>query len=510
MNPSATKTKTFFGHPYPLSSLFLTEMWERFSFYGVRPLLILFMSAALLQGGMGLPIEQASAIVGIFAGGVYITSLPGGWLADNWLGQRRAVWYGSLIIALGHLSIAMSAIWTNTFFFVGLLLIVLGTGLFKTCITVMVGTLYKKEDTRRDGGFSLFYMGINMGSFIAPLIIGPLHEKYGWHIGFGLGGIGMLIALLVFRFYAIPQMRRYDKEVGLDSTWNRPTVERKNVGKWVTVAMALLAVLVILIDNGTIPFNATTIAKSSAYIISTCVGIYFVFMFFFAGLNSSERSRLLACLILLVAAAFFWSAFEQKPTSFNIFARDYTDRQMGSFEIPTIWFQAINALFIILLAPIFSWFWPSLAKRDLNPSSMTKFVIGILFAAGGFAVMMMAANQVLATETGVSPFWLVSSILLLTLGELCLSPIGLATMTLLAPQKMRGQVMGLWFCASALGNLAAGIMGGNISKDQLNSMPELFSHVSIALVICAIVLAALIIPVRKMLKNADENEAKAN
>ena len=182
---------------------------------------------------------------------------------------------------------------------------------------------------------------------------------------------------------------------------------------------------------------------------------------------------------------------------------------MGSFEIPTIWFQSINALFIILLAPVFSWFWPSLAKRNMNPSSMTKFVIGILFAAGGFAIMMVAANQVLATQSGVSPFWLVGSILLLTLGELCLSPIGLATMTLLAPQKMRGQVMGLWFCASALGNLAAGIMGGNIRKDQLDSMPELFSHVSIALVICAVVLAALIIPVRKMLKNADKNEANA-
>lgn len=507
---SATKTKTFFGHPYPLSSLFLTEMWERFSFYGVRPLLILFMSAALFQGGMGLSVEQASAIVGIFAGGVYITSLPGGWLADNWLGQRRAVWYGSLIIALGHLSIAMSAIWNNTFFFVGLLLIVLGTGLFKTCITVMVGTLYKKEDTRRDGGFSLFYMGINMGSFIAPLIIGPLHEKYGWHIGFGLGGIGMLIALLIFRFYAIPQMRRYDKEVGLDSSWDHPIAQRKHVGKWVGFAMLLLAGLVALISTGTIGFNPSIIAKSSAYIISVCVGIYFFFMFFFGGLNASERSRLLACLILLIAAAFFWSAFEQKPTSFNIFARDYTDRQMGSFEIPTIWFQSINALFIIIFAPLFSWLWPSLAKRSMNPSSMTKFVIGILFAAGGFAIMMLAANQVLATQSGVSPGWLVFSILLLTMGELCLSPIGLATMTLLAPQKMRGQVMGLWFCASALGNLAAGIMGGNINKEQLGSMPELFSHVSIALVICAAVLALLIIPVRKMLQNADDKELKAN
>jgi proton-dependent oligopeptide transporter, POT family len=505
MQRTVTKTKTFFGHPYPLSSLFLTEMWERFSFYGVRPLLILFMSATLLQGGMGLTIEQASAIVGIFAGGVYITSLPGGWLADNWLGQRKAVWYGSLIIALGHLSIALSAIWGNSLFFIGLLFIVLGTGLFKTCITVMVGTLYRKDDTRRDGGFSLFYMGINMGSFIAPLIIGPLYEKYGWHIGFGLGGIGMLIALLIFRFYAVPQMRRYSKETGIAASWEQPTVKRKNVGKWITLAMVLLAAIVILIATDIVPFNATLVAKSFAYIIATFVSLYFIYMFSLTGLNQNERMRLLVCLILLISATFFWSAFEQKPTSFNIFARDYTDRYLtNGFEIPTIWFQAINALFIIILAPLFSWLWPTMAKRNINLTSTTKFVIGILFAAAGFAIMMVAANIVITHNISVSPVWLISSMLLLTLGELCLSPIGLATMTLLAPKKMRGQVMGLWFCASALGNLVAGIMAGNINKEQLQSMPSLFSQVAIALIICAAVLAILIIPIRKMLQNANQ------
>lgn len=198
------ESRTFFGHPYPLGSLFFTEMWERFSFYGIRPLLILFMAATVYDGGMGLARENASAIVGIFAGTMYLAALPGGWLADNWLGQQRAVWYGSILIALGHLSIALSAIMGDNLFFIGLMFIVLGSGLFKTCISVMVGTLYKKGDARRDGGFSLFYMGINMGSFIAPLISGWLIKTHGWHWGFGIGGIGMLVALIIFRVFAVP------------------------------------------------------------------------------------------------------------------------------------------------------------------------------------------------------------------------------------------------------------------------------------------------------------------
>ncbi len=499
-------SRTFFGHPYPLSSLFFTEMWERFSFYGIRPLLILFMAATVYEGGMEIPREQASAIVGIFAGGVYLTSLPGGWLADNWLGQRLAVWYGSIFIALGHLSIALSAFWSQDLFFIGLLLIVLGTGLFKTCVTVMVGTLYKRDDTRRDGGFSLFYMGINMGSFIAPLITGFLVRDYGWHWGFGIGGIGMLVALLIFRFYAVPTMRRFDSEVGLDSSWDRPTVVRRNVGQWILALSVVLIAIVGLIISGVIPFNPVVVANFMVYVISGSVIAYFIYLFLFAGLSNSDRSRLFVCFLLLVSAALFWSAFEQKPTSFNLFANDYTDLNFMGFEIPAVWFQSVNALFIIILAPVFSWLWPMMARKNMNLSSMSKFVIGILFAAGGFTVMMFASESVIATGQGVSPLWLIGSILLLTLGELCLSPIGLATMTILAPAKMRGQVMGLWFCASALGNLAAGLMGGNIRPDKLDVMPDFFSHVSIALVICAVVLAALIIPVRKLLQSADSKE----
>lgn len=512
MHSSATgkESRTFFGHPYPLGSLFFTEMWERFSFYGIRPLLILFMAATVYDGGMGMARENASAIVGIFAGTMYLAALPGGWLADNWLGQQKAVWYGSILIALGHLSIAISALLGDSLFFVGLMFIVLGSGLFKTCISVMVGTLYKRDDSRRDGGFSLFYMGINLGSFIAPLISGWLISTHGWHWGFGIGGVGMLVALLIFRLFAVPAMQRYDREVGLDSTWNRPSRVQRGVGPALLIIAVLLAALCVLLAKGVLVINPVSVASLLVYTIAAAVAGYFIYLFIFAGLTRSERARLLVCFILLIAAAFFWSAFEQKPTSFNLFANDYTDRMLGGFEIPAVWFQSINALFIILLAPIFSWAWPALARKNVRLGSITKFVIGILCAAGGFGLMMLAAQHVLnGGGAGVSPLWLVASILMLTLGELCLSPIGLATMTLLAPERMRGQMMGLWFCASALGNLAAGLIGGHVRADQLDSLPELFSRCAIALVICAAVLTLLIIPVRRMLHNARTEDEQA-
>ncbi len=508
-NTQPHQSRTFLGHPYPLGSLFFSEMWERFSFYGIRPLLILFMAATVYEGGMEIPRESASAIVGIFAGCMYLAALPGGWLADNWLGQQRAVWYGSILIALGHLAIALSAIWGSGLFFIGLILIVLGTGLFKTCISVMVGTLYKDGDQRRDGGFSLFYMGINLGSFIAPLITGLLVRTHGWHWGFGIGGVGMLVSLLIFRFYAVPLMTKYDREVGLTSSWNKPVVERKGVGAWICGIAALALVFITLIYQGIIPINPVLIASTLAYVIAISVTLYFVYLFFFAKMQKAERIRLLVCFILLVSAAFFWSAFEQKPTSFNLFANDYTDRNLMGFEIPTVWFQSFNALFIIILAPIFSWMWPALARKNIELSSVSKFVFGILFAAAGFGLMILASEAVLATGQGVSPFWLITSILMLTLGELCLSPIGLATMTLLAPDRMRGQVMGLWFCASSLGNLAAGLIGGHVKADQLELLPTLFARCTIGLLICAAVLALLIIPVRKMLNSVKTEESAA-
>lgn len=235
---------------------------------------------------------------------MYLAALPGGWLADNWLGQQKAVWYGSILIALGHLSIALSAVMGDSLFFIGLMFIVLGSGLFKTCISVMVGTLYKKGDARRDGGFSLFYMGINMGSFIAPLISGWLIKSHGWHWGFGIGGIGMLVALIIFRVFAVPAMKRYDSEVGLDSTWNSPVVKRNGVGAWLLALTVGVAVIVALIAQGVIVINPVAVASVLVYVIAASVVLYFIYLFVFAGLSRKERARLLVCFILLISAAF--------------------------------------------------------------------------------------------------------------------------------------------------------------------------------------------------------------
>ena len=490
----------FAGHPRALGPLFFTEMWERFSYYGIRPLLVLFMAASVFEGGLGFSRETASAIVGIYAGAVYLSALPGGWLADNWLGQRRAVWYGSVLIALGHLSIAFSAVWGATWFFIGLVLIVLGSGLFKSCISVMVGSLYDQGDVRRDGGFAIFYMGINIGGLMAPLFTGLLMREYGWHWGFGIGGLGMLLALLIFRLSAIPAMRRADSLRGRAASWDAPAVHRQGVGYYVAALAVACAVFIALVANGAIVLDAVAIAEAMTTVIIVCALGYFVYLFAFSGLDKQERARIVVCFILIMAAAFFWASFEQQPTSYNLFAHDYTDRMLFGWEVPAVWFQSFNPVFIILLGPLFGWLWPALGRRRLEPGSSVKFVLGLLFAAGGFALMMLAAMRVAGGAAQVSPLWITGSLLLLTIGELCLSPVGLSTMSALAPVKLRGQLMGLWFTASALGNLVAGLIGGHVNAEELEQLPELFARCAVALVACAVLLALLTPVIKRMLK----------
>lgn len=490
----------FAGHPRALGPLFFTEMWERFSYYGIRPLLVLFMAATVFEGGLGFSRETASAIVGIYAGAVYLSALPGGWLADNWLGQRRAVWYGSVLIALGHLSIAFSAVWGATWFFIGLVLIVIGSGLFKSCISVMVGSLYDQGDVRRDGGFAIFYMGINIGGLMAPLFTGLLMREYGWHWGFGIGGLGMLLALLIFRLSAIPAMRRADSLRGRAASWDAPAVHRRGVGYYVAALAVACALFIALVANGAIVLDAVAIAEAMTTVIIVCALGYFVYLFAFSGLDKQERARIVVCFILIMAAAFFWASFEQQPTSYNLFAHDYTDRMLFGWEVPAVWFQSFNPVFIILLGPLFGWLWPALGRRRLEPGSPVKFVLGLLFAAGGFALMMLAAMRVAGGAAQVSPLWITGSLLLLTIGELCLSPVGLSTMSALAPVKLRGQLMGLWFTASALGNLVAGLIGGHVNAEELEQLPELFARCAVALVTCAVLLALLTPVIKRMLK----------
>lgn len=494
----------FMGHPKPLRSLFFTEMWERFSYYSIRPLLVLFMVATVGSGGFGFDEVTASAIYGIFAGSLYLAAVPGGWLADNWLGQERALWWGSIVIALGHLCIALSAMFGMTLFFVGLICIVLGSGLFKTCISVMVGALYPKGDVRRDGGFTLFYMGINIGALLAALIVGVFKEKGMWHAGFGVGGLGMLVSLLVYRFAARKNLTRYAQAKGIAAEWEHANDRYKNVGRWVAGFVALLVALVLLISSGMLSFNPQMVAEYMTYIIAAVVILYFVVMFISPRLDKTDKLRLLICFILIIGSTLFWSSFEQQPTSFNLFADRYTDLNVLGFEIPSIWFQSLNPLFILLLAPIVSIVWVKLANRGLEPSSMAKFAMGMLLAAAGFALMIFASKSILTNDGGLaSPLWLVGSLLLLTLGELALSPVGLSSMTKLAPTGMQGQMMGLFFASIAMGNLVAAFFGGHVSADKIEGLPTLFTTMTIFLVVTAVILLALAKPINNMLKKSE-------
>ena len=494
-----TDDRAFFGHPRGLSTLFFTEMWERFSYYGIRPLLVLFMTAALFDGGFGFDRETASAIVGIYAFCVYLASLPGGWIADRWLGLQRAIWYGGVLIALGHLSIALSAVFHQATFFVGLILIVAGTGLLKPNISAIVGDLYTQgESARRDAGFSIFYMGINIGALIAPLITGYLGERVGWHYGFGAAGVGMVIGLITYKLRAPGTLG----SIGLASTAG-PDEQRK-VKRYVGIGVGLIVAVVLMALTGMFTIDAPALAAQMRNIVLAMAALYFLYLFFLAGLNTDEKKRVAVIVILFVFATIFWSAFEQAPTSLNLFAADFTDRMLFGWEVPILWLQSINSFFVITFAPLFAMLWMALGRRGQNPSSPAKFAAGLFFAGLGFLVMVMAANQVIAGggAVRVSMMWLTVSYLLQTWGELSLSPVGLSSMTKLAPRRFAGQMMGVWFMAAALGNLIAGIVGGHVDPENLSQMPALFQRTAISLFIAAAVLAALIIPIRRMMRES--------
>lgn len=501
--------KGFFGHPKGLFTLFTTEMWERFSYYGLRPLLVLFMSAALLDGGFGFERPQATAIVGIYGACVYLASLPGGWIADRLLGLQRAILYGAICISAGHISIGLSAFaGGKVAFFLGLILIVLGTGLLKPNISAIVGDLYPEGGARRDAGFSIFYMGINIGAFLGQLITGFLGETIGWHWGFSAAGFGMLIGLGVFWATAKKNLG----DIGMEPTKHpNPAIQTKqeNLVKLITgIGVGILAIVFVLASTGTITIDAQVIGQYMTYILVGLAFAFFAYLFVFGGLSGDEKKRVLVIAVLFVAAAVFWSAFEQAPTSLNLFARDFTERNIGSFEVPATWFQSINSAFIIILAPVFAALWTWLGPRDL--SSPAKFTLGLLFAGVGFLIMIFAANSVVGSNGAlkVSFLWLTFSYLFQTIGELCLSPVGLSSMTKLSPRRYVGQMMGIWFLAAAVGNLIGGLVGGHVDPEKLDQMPKLFTYTTASLVIAAIVLGLLIIPIRNMIRSTKDEESE--
>jgi proton-dependent oligopeptide transporter, POT family len=453
--------RPIFGQPRGIATLFLTEMWERFSYYGMRAILILFMTATVADGGLGIADKTASSIYGLYLACGYLVSLVGGWIADRLIGAQRAVLGGGVFIMTGN---AMLASGSTQVFFLGLIVTLLGVGLLKPNISAIVAQLYPEGGSRRDAGFSIFYMGINIGSALGSALVPLVAHRFGWHWGFALPSIGMLFGLGQFLL-----TRHYLGVAGLTAARDAKR------GSWTPIVVLVLAIATVatLSISGSIQIDANAVATAATWLIELLAAAYFVYLIFFAGLDGVERKRVYVMMALFVACAMFWAGFEQMGASFNLFAERYTDRKVLGVEIPAGVMQAINPVLIIIFAPVLAALWLSLGRRNRDFSTPVKFALGLLLLGAGFLVMYFASRYVIAGEK-VLPTWLLCTYLLHTLGELCLSPVGLSSMTKLAPTRFTGQVMGVWFLATALGNNLAGQLSGEYDANNLMSLPGLF------------------------------------
>ena len=488
--------KGFFGHPIGLRTLFLTEMWERMSYYGMRALLVLYMTGAMtgFNPGLGWSAIEANAIYGIYVGFVYFMVVPGGWIADNILGHQKAVLIGAIIIALGHFTLALPL--TQTFF-LGLIFIVLGTGLLKGNISTIVGSLYKDNDDRRESGYTIFYMSINIGSTLGFLICSYLGEKIGWHYGFGAAGVGM-----TFGVYQFIKYRHLLGSAGAEPN-DMPDEKRSNLVKWTKLSLVLMFIVIGMGLLGLISVEPRAFAENFAYFLTGVAGLYFIYLFVFAGLNSDERKNLLLLFVLFIGAAAFWSGFDQSASSLSIFARDYTDLTIGGFAMPIGWLQFANPILVVTFAPIFAGMWAYLGRVNMNPSLPLKFAIGLLFMALSFIVMIYAVRlAMVSAPVGVQ--WLLITYAIQTWGELALSPIGLAAFSKYSPKRYMGQMFGLWFLASAIGGVLAGLLGGDAMSDGLSSIQPIFAFMIQYYLIIAVILVALSFVIKAKDVNQEE------
>ena len=487
MNSPGLDTR-FFGHPAGLSTLFFTELWERFGYYGMRALLVLFMTAGVASGGLGFDTTKAYAIYGLYTASCYMMSLPGGWIADRILGQQKSVLYGGVLIAAGYLMLAIPSV---TALYTGMTIVVLGTGLLKPNISTVVGQLYEPGDARRESGFSIFYMGINIGSTIAPLACGWVGEKINWHWGFGLAGLGMAAGVVTYWVglkrlgpAGLHPVEPPAPEVG--AQW------RRSFRSGVLAVALLLAAGIGLQASGLMEMDAGTLVNFAGFVLVGLTLALFAWMFFGGGWTAEERKRLAVIAVLFCGSALFWAAFEQAGSSFNLFARNATDHVLWGFDFPASWFQSLNAAFIIAFAAVFAWIWIRMGERQ--PSSVMKFALAMFCAAGGFGVMMLAAQRA-AGGGKVSPLWLVLTYLLHTFGELLLSPVGLSAMTRLAPVRVAGLMMGVWFLSLSMGNYLAGRLAA-----FYGALPpyDLFRALGVLTLAAAVVLAVIARPVSRL------------
>jgi proton-dependent oligopeptide transporter, POT family len=428
----------------------------------MRAILILFMVDAV--GGLGINDRTASSIYGLYLGCGYLMSLLGGYIADRLIGQQRAVIAGAVLITIGNATLVSG---TPQVFFLGLLINIFGVGLLKPNVSAIVAQLYPEGGSRRDAGFSIFYMGINTGSFLGSLLVPLFASRYGWHWGFALPAVGMLFGLVQFL-----KARRHLGTAGITLA---PDAER---GSWLPILalLALVATVASLEMTGAISLDANLLSAAVSWLIVVLAFAYFTYLIFFAGLTTQERRRAYVLIALFVGCAIFFAGYEQMGASFNLFAQRYTDRHLFGWEVPAGVLQAVNPLFIILFAPVFAVLWLFLGRHNRDLSAPAKFAAGLIFLGLGFLIMYVAAGFVLAGQK-VAMTWLVFTYLMHTWGELCLSPVGLSSMTKLVPTRFVGQVLGVWFMATALGTNLAGAFSGDYDASNLASLPALFIEI---------------------------------
>lgn len=427
----------FFGHPKGLRTLFSIEFWERFSYYGMRAVLIYYIYYQTTKGGLGLDKTTATSIMSVYGSLVYMSTILGGWLADRVFGSRSMIIWGGILIALGH--VALSFPGSVTALFVSMALIIIGSGILKPNLTNIVGELYSKEDYRRDAGFSIFYAGANAGALLAPLIVGTIGQKYSFHWGFAIAAVGMFLGLIWYIFSSrktLGQAGRYvPNPISKD--------EKAKLIRWFSIGAIVLAIiLIVTISTRTLTINRFTYVVSILGIVIPT--IYFLVMYNSKKTTKTEKSRLLAYIPLFITAICFWSIQEQGSTIFARIADEQTRLSIGSFEIQSTWFQSINPFYIVFLAPLFAVMWTKWGKRQ--PTTPVKFSIGVILAGLSFLLMVVP----FALSNGaISPIWLVFSFLLVTLGELFLSPVGASATTKLAPAAFASQTMSVWYLSNA-------------------------------------------------------------
>ncbi|MER7763635.1 oligopeptide:H+ symporter [Streptomyces sp. NPDC097619] len=457
-SPGAAHEKTFLGHPIGLATLFMTEMWERFSYYGMRALLVLYLvsggadaATGSQGGGLGYTAATATAIYSVYVAMVYLMAMPGGWFGDRVWGARKTVTIAAFVIMGGHVALAVPG---QIAFFIGLLLVALGSGLLKANISTMVGHLYANQDSaRRDSGFTIFYVGINLGAVLAPVGIGMVGELVNWHLGFALAAVGMGLGLAFFLAFGSTLNPQSSVVPNPLTRVERDGIIRKSV--FALVAVALFYGAVVAMDMFTIKWALYPITIAGLVIpVAVLLRIKRD-----KDLTSEDQTKMSAFIWFFVAAAVFWMIYDQGGSTLSLFGSTNSERSIFGWELPNVLFQSLNPFFVVLLAPLFAWAWLALARRKREPSTIVKFSIALVIVGASFFVFCIPLNQTAGTDTKVTMWWLVLIFLMHTVAELCLSPVGLSVTTKMAPQKYASQMMGVWFLAVTAGDCVTGLMG---------------------------------------------------